>query len=109
MRSNNIVKQMLKQVDWILLAIIAVILVIGVLSIASTVNPGYDPDEYTFWEYVNSIDLSESWMQIVYFGVSLIMLALLLIIDYNNLKEYSDIIYWITVAMLVAVLFSARK
>lgn len=105
MRSNNIVKQMLKQVDWILLAIIAVILVIGVLSIASTVNPGYDPDEYTFWEYVNSIDLSESWMQIVYFGVSLIMLALLLIIDYNNLKEYSDIIYWITVAMLVAVLF----
>ena len=109
MKSNNIAKQMIKQVDWILIAIIMVILVMGILSITSTVNEGYNADELTFWEYVDTIDFSEAGLQLVYFAVSIIVLVLILLVDYNNLREYTDIIYWATVALLLAVLIFGKE
>lgn len=105
MRRNNFAKQIFKQIDWILLGLVIVILIVGVLSVLSTVNAGYDPDELTFWEYVDTLDLSAASLQLVFFAVGLLALVLLLFVDYNNLREYTDIIYWLTVALLVAVKF----
>ncbi len=103
MKRNNFLKQYLRQIDWMLLGIVAVILIIGLLAVTSTVNTGYDPDKLTFWEYIDTLDLSAATLQVVYFAVSLIALFMLLFLDYNNLRDYTDLIYWATVAMLVAV------
>ena len=105
MKKNNFSKQIFKQIDWILLGMVVVILVVGVLCVLSTVNAGYNPDELTFWEYVDTLNLSAASLQFVFFAVGLIALVLLLFVDYNNLREYTDIIYWLTVALLVAVKF----
>ena len=105
MKQNNFIKQFIKQIDWMLLVIVAVILIIGLLAVTSTVNKGYNPDELTFWEYVDTIDFGAASLQLVYFAVGMVAMVLLLLVDYNNLREYSDLIYWITVAMLVAVKF----
>lgn len=109
MKSNNLIKQYIKQIDWVLIGIIIVIFIFGLLSVTSTVNQGYDENSLTFWEYVDTLDLSQASLQLVYFAVGVVALILLLFLDYNNLREYSDIIYWATVGLLVAVLIFGEE
>lgn len=97
-------KNILKRIDWLLVAIVFVLVLMGVIAIMSATVPAYSDEEMTFAEYMSSLDYSYAGLQLGFFGISILVVVVILFIDYNNLRDFSNIIYWVAVAMLVAVL-----
>jgi len=96
-------KTMLKKIDWLLLLIVFVLVLYGAVAITSATSPGFSSDEMTLEEYMGQLDFSYGGLQLIFFAVGLVAILLILWMDYNNLRDFSDIIYWASVALLVAV------
>ena len=80
----------------------AVILVFGMISISSAVSPA-SSSEVSLFELAKLANTEYSSLQLVYFGAGAVIIAVLLFIDYSNIGEFSEIIYWVSVALLAAV------
>ena len=85
-------KNLLKNTDWILLSCVVILLCIGVIGIYSA---GYNTD----------INKDEYIKQIVWIGISIILMAIIWAIDYNIFDIGGYIIYTINFILLVVVLF----
>lgn len=97
-------KQNLKNIDWLMMGIVLMIVLFGFIAVTnatSTIDVGEDA---TFWEVIQSLNFSTSGMQLVFFLIGVVAIAILLLVDYNNLRDFSNIIYWCSVALLLAVL-----
>ncbi len=83
--------RMLKNVDWWILAIAIILSVIGIIALFSaTQETGYD----------------EFKKQIIWLVVSIIIMFIAILIDYELLAKLSPIVYGIFIILLIAVLFT---
>ena len=104
MKKNNLFsKSMLKNIDWFLLIIVVAIVIYGAIAVTSATSPGFSGEDMTFEEYLGQLDWSYAGLQLIFFGIGIAAIIVLLFLDYNNLRDFSNIMYWIMVALLVAV------
>lgn len=100
--------KMLRQIDWILLAIVLILMCFGLLAIVSCTSLTTGED-LSFWDFVHSLNFDSAKLQLVYFGVGVLIAVIIMCIDYNHLRDFSNIIYWLSVAMLLAVLIFGKE
>ncbi len=85
-------KNLLKNTDYVVVACIFILFIIGVIAIFSA---GYATD----------VNKDEYIKQIIWFGAVLIMMIVIWCIDYNTFDIFGYILYGINLILLVAVLF----
>jgi len=85
-------KGLLKNTDWILLASVVILLIIGVIGIYSA---GYNTD----------INKDEYIKQMIWIGISFVLIIILWTVDYNIFDIGGYILYIINFILLIAVLF----
>ena len=84
-------KKMLKNVEWWVLAVAIILSTIGLVALFSaTQESGYD----------------EFKKQIIWLVVSLVIMFIVMIIDYELLAKISSIVYGVFIILLIAVLFT---
>src|ERR1700690_2976468 len=83
-----------RDIDWSLLIISLVICGVGVLQI-------YSATRGTAWQ-------EAWWKQIIYICAGLLLMWLAVAVDYHTMMNYSFIMYALSVAALLAVLFIGR-
>ena len=105
MLRNVFNKRMLKNIDWLLLAIVLVIVVFGAIAITSATSTLNVSSDSQIGDYLSQISYYYGSLQLMFFGIGIVVIAVILIMDYNNLRDFSNILYWILVASLVLVLF----
>ena len=98
-------KSMFKYVDWFLLILIFVLVGFSLLSITNATASPFTGSESSFSDIFSNLNLSNTVNQFLFFLIGLGMIFVITLIDYNNLRHYTDYIYWICVALLVAVYF----
>ena len=99
---NN--RKLLKRIDWLLILNTAAIIIFSVIAVSSTTSV-LTAEELSIFDIAAYIDTDYAYLQLVFYGVALVAVAVVLFIDYNNLKDFTEAAYWISVALLVAVLF----
>ena len=85
-------KTLLKNTDWILVICVAILLVIGVIGIYSA---GYNTD----------INKDEYIKQMIWIGISFVIMAILWCVDYNIFDIGGYVLYTVNFVLLIAVLF----
>lgn len=98
----------LGRIDWLTLALAAMILLFGLVSISSTVS-SVTTEELSIFDIVRLADTEYASLQLLFFGVGLVAIALILFVDYNNLKDFSNLLYWAAVALLALVLIFGEE
>lgn len=88
-------KKKFKEIDkWMLFSIIALVL-FGILNIYLATKP---------YAYNTAYIIKQS----LFFGISLVALYLVMAIDYNIIKGFTPLFYWISIALLVLVLIVGK-
>lgn len=85
-------KKLLKNTDFILFACMVILVVVGIIAIYSA---GYNTD----------VNKDEYIKQMIWFGVSFILMVLVWLVDYNMFDIVGYILYIINLVMLIVVLF----
>ncbi len=101
-------KSIFSRLDWPLTIVVLCLILFGILAIASATSEGYTEDESAV-AYFASLFKGYTSSQLMFFIIGLIFVGLILILDYNNLKDFTDVIYWIAVTVLAAVLVFGSK
>ncbi|MEG0702621.1 MAG: rod shape-determining protein RodA [Christensenella sp.] len=109
MRGKFINKNMWKYVDWFLIIIIVVLVGYSLLSIINVTASPFTGDESTFAEFFANLNLNSAVWQGVFFVIGLACMFAVMLIDYHNVGNLSEWIYWISIALLVAVLFFGKE
>ncbi len=94
---------MLRQLDWWLILIVVAILIYGLIALTSTTSSIPPREGMTFVEFLGTLDYSYALLQLMFFGIGVLAVAVILLLDYNNLRDYIDWIFWGSIALLVAV------
>ena len=85
-------KRELKNIEWSILIVAIILCIIGLVALFSaTQESGYD----------------EFNKQIIWLAVSLIIMVLVMLVDYNLIVKVSPIFYGIFIILLIAVLFTS--
>ncbi|MEG2625538.1 MAG: rod shape-determining protein RodA [Christensenella sp.] len=100
---------MWKYVDWFLIIIIVVLVGYSLLSIINVTASPFTGDESTFAEFFANLNLNSAVWQGVFFVIGLACMFAVMLIDYHNVGNLSEWIYWISIALLVAVLFFGKE
>lgn len=97
-------KRLLKNIDWILLAIIFVIVIFGVICIMSATTTVTFEENASIVDVIGGLNWQYSGLQLAFFALGLVACGVVMMMDYNNLRDFSAILYWVSVALLLAVL-----
>lgn len=99
--------KMLKQIDWVIVLLVLGLVAFGLVALASCTSLTTG-EELSFWEFVGSLNYDYAKPQLVYFGVGVLLAIVIMCIDYNHLRDYSNILYWGSVVMLILVLLFGK-
>ena len=105
MKTKVINKNMWKYVDWTLVVIIFILVGYSILSIVNATASPFTGDEKTFAEFFANLNLNSAMWQVIFFIVGLFCMFLVMLVDYHSVAHITDLLYWATVALLVAVMF----
>lgn len=84
-------KRELKNIEWGILIVAVILSIIGIVALFSaTQETEYD----------------EFKKQIIWLGVSLVIMVLVMLIDYETLTKFSPVLYGIFIVLLIGVLFT---
>lgn len=100
-----------KKIDWLLIANIAALVLVGLISItAATASPATG-EEATLAEKLANLNFSTVWRQFVWFLVGAVAMIGVFAVDYNFLKDITPVIYWgnVIVLLLLFVLATVTK
>lgn len=90
-----------KKIDWLLIANIVALVLVGLISItAATASPATG-EEATLAEKLANLNFSTVWRQFVWFLVGAVAMIGVFAIDYNFLKDITPAIYWANVIILL--------
>lgn len=90
-----------KKIDWLLIANIAALVLVGLISItAATASPATG-EEATLAEKLANLNFSTVWRQFVWFLVGAVAMIGVFAVDYNFLKDITPVIYWGNVIVLL--------
>lgn len=96
--------EFLRRIDWVTVALTLGLAIFGVIAIASATCTAYDADTQTFLEYIGSLSSRLPLTQFLFICLGIVCVVVLLFVDYNNIREFCNIIYWICVGLLVLTL-----
>ncbi|MBL4862671.1 MAG: rod shape-determining protein RodA, partial [Crocinitomicaceae bacterium] len=88
-------------IDWILLAVVLLLMVMGVATVYST---AYNADHPSLFDFSQKYGKQVIWM-----GVSLFLGLLVFLIDSYIYRKFAVPIYLFTIALLIIVLFMPEK
>lgn len=95
---------MFKYVDWFLLSLIFVLVGYSLLSITNATASPFTGSESSLSDIFANLNLEKTFWQSIFFFSGLGLIFVIMLIDYNNLRHYTEYIYWICIGLLVAVL-----
>ena len=96
---------MFKYVDWFLLIVIFTIVGYSLLSITNaTAKPIYRIAKLHLSDILANLNLGDTFWQFMFFLVGLGLIVVITLMDYNNLRHYTEYIYWVCIAFLVVLL-----
>jgi len=101
---NAVNKNMFKYVDWFLLSLIFVLVGYSLLSITNATASPFTGGENSLSDIFANLNLEKTFWQFIFFLSGLGLIFVIMLIDYNNLRHFTEYIYWICIALLVAVL-----
>lgn len=93
-----------RDLDWLLIALVAAIVLYGIVAIMSATSPGYDSETMSLSDFVSSLNWDYAGKQLIFFAIGVVASVFIMRIDYNNLREFTKILYWIMVGVLVVVM-----
>ena len=105
MKGTLINKNMWKFVDWFLVVIIFILVGYSLLSIVNVTASPFTGDEQGFAELFANLNLSSALWQLLFFGIGVVLMFLVMLVDYHTIAHFTDWIYWAAVALLIAVRF----
>ena len=91
-----------RKIEWPLVVLTFLLFFIGLVSIASATSPAYS-EELSVMQYIGSLFAGNALSQLVFFVISLVLIVALLFWDYSNMWDFTNIMYWGCVAILIAV------
>ncbi|MEG1547750.1 MAG: rod shape-determining protein RodA [Clostridia bacterium] len=100
--------KLLKNIDWITIALVFVLVSIGLVSIASIMATPFDGNEQGISDYLAKVNMYYIKKQIVNFLVGLAAFLVMIVLDYHMFKLVIKYAYLFFVFLLV-VLFTAEK
>lgn len=90
-----------KKIDWLLIANIVALVLVGLISItAATASPATG-EEATLAEKLANLNFSTVWRQFNWFLVGAVAMIGVFAVDYNFLKDITPVIYWGNVIVLL--------
>ena len=96
--------EVLKRIDWLTVALVLGLALFGVIAIASATCTAYDPQAQSFLEYLGSLSSSLPLTQFLYLCIGIVCVIVILFLDYNNIREFCNIIYWLCIGLLILTL-----
>ena len=93
-----------RDLDWLLIALVVAIVLYGIVAIMSATSPGYDSETMSLGDFVSSLNWDYAGKQLIFFAIGVVASVFIMRIDYNNLREFTKILYWIMVGVLVVVM-----
>lgn len=104
MARNTKTLEVLKRIDWLTVALVLGLALFGVIAIASATCTAYDPQAQSFLEYLGSLSSSLPLTQFLYLCIGIVCVIVILFLDYNNIREFCNIIYWLCIDLLILTL-----
>ncbi len=104
MARNTKTLEVLKRIDWLTVALVLGLALFGVIAIASATCTAYDPQAQSFLEYLCSLSSSLPLTQFLYLCIGIVCVIVILFLDYNNIREFCNIIYWLCIGLLILTL-----
>ncbi len=103
MKLKFIDPRMFKFIDWLLFANIIVLILFSFVAIASAESEPLTENAGSLSAAITQLDLSRTFQQLSWFGVSLLGMFIVLLPDYHAIEEYYKWIYIVIVGLLIAV------
>jgi len=101
-------KKILRNFDFTILFVITLIVGYSLIAIGNaTANPSTG-DEHGIMQILGNLNLYYVKLQLLWFGLGLLLMAAMIWIDYETLGELANYIYWINVALLLLVLIAGH-
>ncbi len=104
MARNTKTLEVLKRIDWLTVALVLGLALFGVIAITSATCTAYDPQAQSFLEYLGSLSSSLPLTQFLYLCIGIVCVIVILFLDYNNIREFCNIIYWLCIGLLILTL-----
>ena len=92
-----------KKVDWWLLGAVVALCVVGFIAITYATADPFTGGEATFSEKLTNLNLDTVKKQVLWFGVGLVAMAFMALLDYTALKDISVWIYGVNAVILLAL------
>lgn len=109
MRSKLINKGLWKNFDWPTLILICIIFLIGLVTLVNVTASPFTGEETTAAEIFSRLNLSSALWQLAFFGIGIVMIFIIGLIDYHSLVPYIKWLYLACLLLLVAVLFFGSR
>ncbi len=109
MNTGSRIKNVLKNIDWLLIALVLALVAYGTVAILNVSSSAVSGDELSFWEVISELDFTTAKLHLTYFAIGVVVAIGLLFIDYNNLRFLTPYLYWAAVAVLLLVKFFGKE
>ena len=97
-------KKTFKLIDWFSLIIVFLIVAFSLISLTNVLADPFTGQEQGLGDIFDNLNLSNVIWQGLFFLIGLVAIAVILLFDYNILRDWVNIIYWANIVLLVAVL-----
>jgi len=103
---NRFERGLMRYFDWPLLIIVIAISLFGVVSIFSASSIEVTEKPATIMEMLQTQPLTYARLQLIWIMVGLVAMFFIMFFDYKVYGEYSDLLYWFNIFLLLTVLFT---
>lgn len=102
-------KKLIKRVDWFTVVLTLGLAVFGVVCIASATSAGFEEGQ-SLMAYVGSLFSGNALRQLIFLLVSIGLAVGIMFLNYTNIREFSNFVFWGAVGILIFVLiFGSRQ
>lgn len=101
-------KQLFKNIDYIIIFTIVLLVGIGIFTIGLATRSPVDGSE-DITGAIESLNLNQVKLQLIWFGTGLVLMIITASLDYHFLATISPYIYGIVVGLLVLVAFAGSE
>lgn len=97
-------KKLWKNLDAVILLTIFALFLIGVAFIINARAAAFTGEETGFSQIIEKLDFQYAWLQLLWFVLGLVLMALVCLVDYHTYADLINVAYVILVALLLLVL-----
>lgn len=103
-KANRFQPGIIRHFDWILFLFIFLLAMFGVVSIfAATASPT-EVQAKGISALLDSHSITYARLQLIWFLVGTVAMCFVIFMDYHFYQKYADLVYWLNIGMLLAVL-----